>query len=227
MAELNEFALHAPVPPGGIVLSDADHELADRGCRGRPPGTPPARIIPNLVGLYAAERAREEECPTEIRAAMSRLLGWYVHSAAAAGQVITPNTHPILDGRPPDGIRPWTPLDPRQAIGWLTSELPNLRAVAREAAMRKDNQPASMIAAALRTFHERSTPCQIDHDLGHPLASSQAIEESPRGRQTECRLPRPCASIPTSISFGRWPPPWLRRDRMIADLHARCGPQDV
>jgi hypothetical protein len=114
--------------------------------------------FPNLVGLYAAERAREEECPTEIRAAMSRLLSWYVHSAGAAGQVITPNTRPILDGWPPEGIRPWTPPDPRQAIGWLNSELPNLRAAAREAAMRKDNQTASMIAAALRTFHERSTP---------------------------------------------------------------------
>jgi len=30
VAELDEFALHAPVPPSGIVGRDADHELADR-----------------------------------------------------------------------------------------------------------------------------------------------------------------------------------------------------
>ena len=33
-------------PHVGIVRRHADHELADRGCRGRPPGTPPARVVP-------------------------------------------------------------------------------------------------------------------------------------------------------------------------------------
>ena len=46
VAELDELALHAPVPPGRVARRDADHELADRGCRGRPPGTPPVRVIP-------------------------------------------------------------------------------------------------------------------------------------------------------------------------------------
>ena len=46
VAELDEFALHAPVPPRRIVRRDADHELADRGCRGRPSGTPPAGVVP-------------------------------------------------------------------------------------------------------------------------------------------------------------------------------------
>ena len=46
VAELDEFALHAPVPPARIVGCHADHELADRGCRGRPSGTPPAGVVP-------------------------------------------------------------------------------------------------------------------------------------------------------------------------------------
>jgi hypothetical protein len=33
VAELDEFALHAPVTPGRILRRHADHELADRGCR--------------------------------------------------------------------------------------------------------------------------------------------------------------------------------------------------
>ena len=36
VAEPDEFALHPPVPPCGVFRRDADHELADRGCRGRP-----------------------------------------------------------------------------------------------------------------------------------------------------------------------------------------------
>jgi hypothetical protein len=46
VAELDEFALHAPVPPARIVGCHVDHELADRGCRGRPSGTPPAGVVP-------------------------------------------------------------------------------------------------------------------------------------------------------------------------------------
>ncbi len=33
-------------PPGRVVDRHADHELVDRGCRGRPAGTPPAGVIP-------------------------------------------------------------------------------------------------------------------------------------------------------------------------------------
>src|SRR5215470_17413193 len=46
VAELDELALHAPVPPRGIVGGDADHELANRRCSGRPPRTPLAGIVP-------------------------------------------------------------------------------------------------------------------------------------------------------------------------------------
>src|SRR5260221_2522767 len=34
------------MPGRRIVRSDADHELADRGCGGRSSGTPPVRIVP-------------------------------------------------------------------------------------------------------------------------------------------------------------------------------------
>jgi len=40
--------------------------------------------FPNLIGLYAAERAREDECPAERHAALGRLLDWYTHSADRA-----------------------------------------------------------------------------------------------------------------------------------------------
>jgi len=46
VAQPDEFALHAPVPAGRVVGGHADHEPADRGCRGRPSGTPPAGVGP-------------------------------------------------------------------------------------------------------------------------------------------------------------------------------------
>jgi DNA-binding SARP family transcriptional activator len=46
-----------------------------------------------LLGVYAAERAREEDSPADTDAAMSRLLAWYSRGAVAAGQAITPGPH--------------------------------------------------------------------------------------------------------------------------------------
>jgi hypothetical protein len=46
VAEPDELALYPPVPPRRVVRRDADHELADGGCRGRPSGTPPAGVGP-------------------------------------------------------------------------------------------------------------------------------------------------------------------------------------
>jgi len=43
---LTSSPLHPPVPPRGVLRRDADHEILDRGRRGRPPGTPTARVIP-------------------------------------------------------------------------------------------------------------------------------------------------------------------------------------
>src|ERR1035441_10227222 len=53
VAELDDLALHAPVPPGRVVGRDADHELADFGCRGWPAGPPPVRVVP-FVGAHPA-----------------------------------------------------------------------------------------------------------------------------------------------------------------------------
>ena len=47
VAELDELAVHPPVPPGRVVRGDADDELADRGCCGRPAGTALAGVVPS------------------------------------------------------------------------------------------------------------------------------------------------------------------------------------
>lgn len=57
MTEPDEFASHAPVPPRGVLRRHADHQLADRGCRGRSPGTPPAGVIPLDRAPQGAARA--------------------------------------------------------------------------------------------------------------------------------------------------------------------------
>src|SRR5437773_1248255 len=50
MAEPDEFAWHAPVSPRRALGGDADHQLADRGCRRQPPATPTAGVVPLACG---------------------------------------------------------------------------------------------------------------------------------------------------------------------------------
>jgi hypothetical protein len=46
VTELDQLPLHPPVTPRRVLRRDADHQFADRGCRGRPSRTPPAGVVP-------------------------------------------------------------------------------------------------------------------------------------------------------------------------------------
>jgi hypothetical protein len=69
VAEPDQLALHPPVPPRGVLRRDADHELADRGRRGRPSRTaaagvvPLARHQPTVPGEQRRGRHREHLAP--------------------------------------------------------------------------------------------------------------------------------------------------------------------
>jgi hypothetical protein len=69
VAEPDQFALHAPVPRHGILSRQADHELADRSCSGRPSGTPAAAVVPfachqlSVPGEQRRRRHREHLRP--------------------------------------------------------------------------------------------------------------------------------------------------------------------
>ena len=50
VAEPDQFALHPAVPPSRIIRRHVEYELADRGCRGWPSGTPATRVVPLACG---------------------------------------------------------------------------------------------------------------------------------------------------------------------------------
>ena len=65
VAEPDQLSLHPPVPPRGVLRRDADHELLDRGRRGRPPGTPTARVIPLARDQPPVPREQRRRCHHE------------------------------------------------------------------------------------------------------------------------------------------------------------------
>ncbi len=101
MAEPDQLALHAPVPPQRVLCREADHELADRRRRGRPPRTPAARVVPlardqptvpgeqrhrrHLTPLAARDQSRQRRQPQPV--------GWLVANPAdlaAQDRVLVP-----------------------------------------------------------------------------------------------------------------------------------------
>jgi tetratricopeptide (TPR) repeat protein len=83
----------------------------------------------DLLRAYAVDQVQREETPGERAAALRRLLGWYLHSAAAAARAgsctyTMPLTLDPLDER----VEPIAFADGKAAIAWYETERDNLTA---------------------------------------------------------------------------------------------------
>jgi DNA-binding SARP family transcriptional activator/tetratricopeptide (TPR) repeat protein len=86
----------------------------------------------DLLRLFATERAQAEEAPEARLAAMTRLLQWYLATATAASDLLSPYRYRIPDDEPPP---PGPPPDSAQdALAWYDNEHANLIAAIRQAA---------------------------------------------------------------------------------------------
>jgi hypothetical protein len=148
VAGLDELAVHAPVAPGGIIHRHADHERADRGCRGRPSRTPPARIIPSTCDQPPVPGEQRRRCHGE-------------HLCPATpgdqpGQCRTPQPVARLVADPADLTAQHRVLMPQhQQLGVLGHLTPASHHQASEQAARKqaddrENHPAMISNPAAR-----------------------------------------------------------------------------
>src|SRR5262249_58548047 len=78
----------------------------------------------DLLGVYAADRARTQETEQDRTAATARLLTWYLHTAEAAARVISPQRRqvPLDPVRPPPRPVEFGDLD--AALAWCEDERP-------------------------------------------------------------------------------------------------------
>ncbi|HEV2636109.1 MAG TPA: BTAD domain-containing putative transcriptional regulator [Actinocrinis sp.] len=126
------FTVHAAAALLDAPLQDAEdllEALVDANLLETPA---PSRYRPHdLLRVFLAERARAEESPEVVRAAVLRLGGWYVY---ACRQALAALEVGIPDQRPHEAVRSEPPLrftDPDRALAWFDAERPNLLAVAR------------------------------------------------------------------------------------------------
>jgi hypothetical protein len=103
MAELCEEHLLTEYPPGRYVL----HEL---------------------LRAYAAERAQTSYSDTERRAAVHRVLDYYLRAAIVASSFLHPHEAQLLKGRPQPGVVHDEISGPGQAAEWVANERDTLLA---------------------------------------------------------------------------------------------------
>jgi tetratricopeptide (TPR) repeat protein len=142
----------------------------------------------DLVRLYAADRARDEDSAVDRHAAARRLFGWYLYSADAAGQLLFPDA---LRLPLPDSLRvPPARFDDHQhALAWLETERPNLVAAIQHTAGHGPYPVAYHLADALRGFyllrsyaverlavaHAGLTAAQADQDIRAEVTAERSL----------------------------------------------------
>ncbi len=125
--------LNAAAALAGLNVSTAEHvleELVDAHLLRQP--DPHRYEMHDLMAAYITDRARAEH-RTESRAAMRRLLDYYLHTADATDRLIHA-TPPRTALEPPDPVVvPLTFKDVQQALSWWDDAYPHLRRLVKSA----------------------------------------------------------------------------------------------
>jgi DNA-binding SARP family transcriptional activator len=88
----------------------------------------------DLVRVYAAERALAEEPEPDRRAAIYRIVAWYLHTASAADTVVTPQRDRVPLDTVPSDHPPLSFRDVGAALRWVERERMNLVSATEQAA---------------------------------------------------------------------------------------------
>ncbi|MGH3971795.1 MAG: tetratricopeptide repeat protein [Pseudonocardiaceae bacterium] len=106
----------------------------------------------DLLRIYAAERAATEQTNHERDNAVHRLLSWYLHTADAAGRILTPQWRYVPLDPPEADLSPLAFTTYCQALQWCEAERVNLVAATRHAAECDQHIIAWKLAAVLWDF---------------------------------------------------------------------------
>lgn len=134
----------------------------------------------DLLRVFAADRARTQESEQTRRDAIVRVLTWYLHTAEAAAEVISPQHARVPLDPPPTAVQPLSFGTLDAAMEWGESEQLGVIAAIKLAADTGLHEIAWKLAAAeMSFFYRRSHWAEWveTHNIG--LASAQALGDRP------------------------------------------------
>ncbi|HJU01265.1 MAG TPA: tetratricopeptide repeat protein [Actinomycetes bacterium] len=106
----------------------------------------------DLLRLYARQRTEAEDSEPERRAALGRLLDWYLHTADGATQLLYPTVVRLPLPPTPSQLPLPAFSDRAQALAWLDAERPNLVAAVQHAAEHGPRPSAWRLADTLHGY---------------------------------------------------------------------------
>ncbi|WP_433260774.1 ATP-binding protein [Actinosynnema sp. CS-041913] len=124
-----------------------DASLIDRRPHGR-------YAMHDLIRAYAAT-AHHDLDGTVRRAALERVVDFYLHTAHTAGRLLTSQSQPLRLDPPAPGVRPLPLPDLAAALAWLDTEHLHLLAAQHTAATHHRHHTVLHLAWAVTTFHTR------------------------------------------------------------------------
>ena len=123
----------------------------------------------DLLRVYATERAQAEEPEAAREEAVRRLLGWYLGTAEAAADTVSPHRYRVAgEAQARDG-RPLGFASVDEALGWIDEERANVVIATRQAAAADLHDIAWRLPPALSVlFNRRSNypDCVTTHRVG-------------------------------------------------------------
>jgi tetratricopeptide (TPR) repeat protein len=125
-----------------------DNSLVDRRPGGR-------WSMHDLVRAYAATTARDELTEAERRAALERVVSFYLHTSHHADRLLNPHRDLVPLDPPAEGVALHPPAGASAAMTWFDSEHAVLLAAQRTAADHARHSAAWHLAWTLNTFQVR------------------------------------------------------------------------
>jgi tetratricopeptide (TPR) repeat protein len=103
----------------------------------------------DLIRLHSRQQAEATETAEERSAALRRMLDWYLHTATAAGRVVTPHRTDVRRDIEQVPVEPVVFDGHREALDWLDRERVNLFAAANAASQHGWQSTAWQLADAM------------------------------------------------------------------------------
>jgi DNA-binding SARP family transcriptional activator len=134
----------------------------------------------DLVRLYAAERAAQEETEASVAGAVARWVEWILAAGTAATRLLNPHRRHV-DVPPPDPRWPPPHLTAvPEAIHWYDAERPSLVEATRLAAAHGRHDLAWRVPAVAQTYYARRSRWDVWLDTTQAgLASARAVDHLP------------------------------------------------
>ena len=175
----------------------------------------------DLLGAYATDLTSTVDSDDERRAALTRLLDHYTHTAHTANRLLEPARDPIQMPLPPPahGTAPEQLGDLPAALAWLTTEHPALLGAQRLAAGTGHDTHTWQLAWTLETFLDRRGHWQ---DLAGAWQTAQVAADRLGDLTAAAYAHRRVGWAGSLLGWSEWAHTHLRR---ALDLYAEVGDQ--